>query len=117
MQLLGHAGLRRLLTRHRALGSGITLELDEEDQDGLEDGDNGLGTPRNRRARGSNKKFPPVPSEEGTKLMDGGNFGSSGYYRDNRMQRKTRLARRLMSRELGTDRYHSTQMTSAVSQV
>lgn len=117
MQLLGHAGLRRILASHGAGGSGITVQLDEDDPDGLEDRYGALGTRRRQGAKGCNNKFPPVPSEEGKKLMDGGVFGSRGYYTDNRMQKKTRLARKLMSRELGTDRYHSTRATSAVSQV
>lgn len=117
MQLLGHAGLRRILASHRAGGSGITVQLDEDDQEGLEDRYDALGTRRKQRAKGWKNKFPPVPSEEGKKLMDGGVFGSSGYYRDNRMQRKTRLARKLMSRELGIDRYHSARANNAVSQV
>lgn len=117
MQLLGHAGLRRILASHGAGGSGIMLQLDEEDQDELDDRYGAGGTRRRQTAKGWKNKFPPVPSEEGKKLMDGGIFGSSGYYRDTRMQKKTRLARKLMSRELGTDRYHSTRAASAVTQV
>lgn len=117
MQLLGHAGLRRILANHRAGGSGMTLQLDDEDEDEVEDGSSGLGNRTRRRAKGSKNRFPPVPSEEGKKLMDGGVFGSSEYYRDTRMKRKIRLAGKLMSRELGTDRNHLTRANAAVSQV
>lgn len=113
MQLLGHAGLRRIFANHRAGGSGITLQLDE----GLDDGLGGLPTRRGPRANGSSNKFPRVPSEEGKKLMDGGVFGSNEYYRDTTRKRNTRLARKLMSRELGTGRGQSTRTSSAISQV
>jgi len=117
MQLLGHAGLRRILASHRAGGSGITFQLDEEDENDNEDGYGGSETRRRRGAKGWKNRFPPVPDEEGKKLMDGGVFGSSEFYRDNRIQRKTMLVRKLMSRELGTDRQQSTRAISAVSQV
>lgn len=117
MQLLGHAGLRRILANHRAGGSGITLELDEEDEDQLENGHGGLGSRPRRRAKGLKNRFPPVPSEEGKKLMDTGIFGSSECYRDNRIKRKTRLVRKLMSRELGTSRSDFTRANRAIAQV
>ena len=117
MRLLGHAGLRRILTNNRAGGTGITLQLGEDDDDESEDAYVGPGTRRRRKARDSKNSFPSVPSEEGRRLMDGGLFGSNEYYRDRRMKRKTRLARKLMSRESGTDRNESTHMTSAMSQV
>lgn len=117
MQLLGHAGLRRIFANHRAGGAGIALQLD----DGNEILDVGLGgraTRRSRCAKGStNNKYPPVPSEEGKKLMDGGVFGSNEYYRDITRKRNMRLARKLMSRELGSGTGHSTRVASAISQV
>lgn len=111
MQLLGHAGLRRILANHRAGGSGFTLELGEEEEN--ETG----GSRRSRRSKSWKNRFPPVPSEEGRKLMDGGVFGASAYFKDERIQRKQRLARKLMSRELGSGRRESTKTTSAISQV
>lgn len=116
MQLLGHTGLRRIFANHRAGGAGITVQLDDGNEI-LEDGFGGLGTRRRRRAKGSNNRFPLVPSEEGQKLMDGGVFGSNEYYRDTTRKRNTRLARKLMSRELGSGRAQSTRTASAISQV
>ncbi len=116
MQLLGHAGLRRIFANHRAGGSGITLQLDDGNEI-LGDGFGGLATRRRRRAKGSSNRFPTVPSEEGKKLMDGGDFGSNEYYRDKTRKRNTRLARKLMSRELGTGKGQSTRTSSAISQV
>lgn len=116
MQLLGHAGLRRIFANHRAGGAGIALQLD----DGNEILDVGLGgrATRSRCAKGStNNKYPPVPSNEGRKLMDGGVFGSNEYYRDTTRKRNMRLARKLLSRELGSGRGHSTKVASAISQV
>ena len=117
MRLLGHAGLRRILANHRAGGPRITFELEGEGDNEVEDIYGGIGTRRARKTKGGRKKFPAVPSEEGQRLMEGGIFGSSEYYRDRRMKRKSRLARRIMSRELGTDRSNSIQRTNALSQV
>lgn len=116
MQLLGHAGLRRIFANHRAGRSGITLQLDDGNEI-LDDGVGGLATRRRRRAKGSSNKFPPVPNDEGKKLMDGGVFGSNEYYRDTTRKANTRLARKLMCRELGTDRGQATSTASAISQV
>ena len=106
MQLLEHAGLRQIFSNGRAGGSGITLQLGDRNE-----------IRRKRRERGSGKRFPPVPSEEGKKLMDGGVFGSNEYYRDMTRKRNTRLAGKLMDRELGPDRGQSTRSASAISQV
>ena len=111
MQLLGHAGLRRIFANRSSGDRGITLRIDEDELD------DGLGSRRRRRARSTKHQFPAVPSEVGQKLMDGGVFGTSEYYRDNLRKRNKRLARKLMSRELGNDRNYSTRATSAVSQV
>ena len=116
MQLLGHAGFRRIFANHGAGGSGITLQLDDSNNI-LEDSFGGLGTRKKRRAKGSNNRFPPVPSEAGQKLMDGGVFGSNEYYRDTTRRRSSRLAGKLMNRELGSSRAQSTRAASAISQV
>ena len=116
MRLLGHAGLRRILANHRAGGSGITLELDGEDADDSEDWYGVPVTRRRRRTKSRKNTYPPVPSEQGKILMDEGKFGSNNYYRDKRVGRKTRLARKLVSRELGTDR-DDMRVASTVSQV
>jgi WD repeat-containing protein 23 len=117
MQLLGHAGLRRIFANQREGGAGITLDMDEEDDNDDADIYSSMGTRRRPAKRRMKHEFPAVPNEVGRKLMDGGVFGSSEFYRDNPRKRKTRLARKLMSRELGTDRNHSTRGTSAISQV
>ena len=116
MQLLGHAGLRRIFANHGAGGSGITLQLDDGNNI-PEDSLGGLGIRRKRRAKGSNNRFPPVPSEAGQKLMDGGVFGSNEYYRDTTRRRSSRLAGKLMNRELGSSKAQSTRTASAISQV
>lgn len=116
MQLLRHSGLHRTFANQQGDGSGIILRLDDGNEI-LDDGFGGLATRRRRRAKGLGKKFPPVPSEEGKKLMDGAVFGSNEYYRDMTRKRNTRLARRIMSRELGTDGGQSTRKVSAISQV
>ena len=116
MQLLRHAGLHRTSASHQGDGSGIILQLDDGNEI-LDDGFGGLATRRRRRDKGSGKKFPPVPSEEGKKLMDGGVFGNNEYYRDITRKRNTRLSRRLMNRELGTGGDQSTRTVSAISQV
>ncbi|KAF2146285.1 uncharacterized protein K452DRAFT_305235 [Aplosporella prunicola CBS 121167] len=96
MQLLGHAGLRRIFADHT---SGRRAHLDDDD-DSEEDntGYGGVG-PRRRRGRGR-KTFEKVPSEEGKKLMASGTFGANDRPTDT-LKRKKRLAYRLMQRELG----------------
>ena len=117
MRLLGHAGLRVILANHRAGGSDITLELDEEDENEGDDIQGGLGSRRRRRTKSWKNKYPPVPSEEGKKLMEGGIFGASEDFRDRRFNKKTRLARKLMTRELGTDCNEPKRVANALSQV
>ena len=115
MQLLSRARLRQTSASHGAGGSGITLQLDDRNE--ILNGFGGLATRRRKRDKGSGKKFPPVPSEEGKKLMNGGIFGTNEYYRDMTRKKNTRLARKLMSRELGTSKGQSARTASAVSQV
>ena len=117
MRLLGHAGLRRILANHRAGGPGITLQLDGEDENDSEDWFGVPVTQRRRRTKSWKDRYPPVPSEKGKVLMDEGKFGNNEHFRDRRMRRGTRLVRRLMSRELGTDRHLDTRVASSVSQV
>ena len=115
MQLLGHAGLRRIFANHRGAVAGALR--DDDDEDDLEDGYGGLGTRRRRRARAGKMKYPPVPSEEGRKLMDGGTFGYNENYRDTLRQRKKRLSTRLMARELGLETTGSTRANHLMKQV
>ena len=114
MQLLGHAGLRRIFASHDGNSDGVTLPLDQDD---LAEGLGIFGSRRRTRARRAKNKFPDVPSEEGQILMNQGIFGTSGYYRDSQRKRKTSLAKRLMRRELGDDRECCTRAPSAISQV
>ena len=95
LQRLGPDGLRRFLMQYRNGGPGA-LEADDEDHD--------FSSVTRRRGGGKRSKFsdfPPVPSEEGRKLMDGGDFGASQCYRETLRKRKPRLANKLMMRELG----------------
>ena len=114
MRLLGHAGLRRLLENHRSGDSGMTLEIDDGDLD-AETG--GLANHRRTRAKSLKHRFPSVPSAEGKRLMEGGVFGASDYYRDRRMQTKSRLARKLLGREQGLRRNEVNWKPSIASQV
>lgn len=100
MQLLGHAGLQRLFTNHDTTHTG-PFGPDDEDLD-LDDGYGGFGLRRRQRPQGAKTKPPPVPSEEGRKLMDSGSFGTS-IPSHIRGRMKTRLTTSLMSRELGID--------------
>ncbi|KAL8839060.1 MAG: hypothetical protein Q9170_001896 [Blastenia crenularia] len=94
LRLFGNTGLRELFTTHRGHAYG----------DSDEQTDDGYGGIRNRRLRHGNKvpgRYPPIPSEEGRRLMSNGIFGDNEYYEDKLRKRKDRLARRLMYRELG----------------
>lgn len=111
MRLFGHAGLRDLFTNHRGLASG---NPPDDDDDEVEDGY--AGTRRRRRAKGSRGRYPPVPSEEGKRLMTTGTFGETGSYEDKLRNRKERLATRLMYRELGIHADSSNRTTRLASQ-
>lgn len=115
MQLLGHAGLQRLFTNHRSAESGV-LDVDDDD-DYFDDGYGGIGTRRRRRKKCANAKLPPVPNEEGKNLMDAGSFGTTHHFQHVTEKRKIRLARSLMSRELGVDRISSLRISKLMSQV
>ena len=119
LQLLGHAGLRRLFASH-GTGGLRAVELDdddEDDDDGLE-GVYGIRAGRwRRRSKPPKSKPPPVPSEEGRKLMNSGIFGSNDYYQDLLKKRKPQLHRRLMARELGTHAALSKRDNRMIAQV
>lgn len=107
MQLLGHAGLRRIFANHSGT---FVPDVDDGENDAT-------GTRRRRRTKRSKHPFPPVPSEEGTKLMRSGTFGSMDYYRDMLKKRNKRLTTRIMNRELGTERSLSTYQDKIMAQV
>ena len=113
MQLIGHAGLRQLLAQHRTTRNAV----DDEDDDDIEYGFGNLGRRRRRKTKDGKVEFPKVPSEEGQRLMDTGVFGTSQYYRDRQSKRKTKLPRKLLSREMGNDRSQTTRSTAAIVQV
>lgn len=58
---------------------------------------------RNRRARPDPNRFPKVPSDRGTQLMNFGNFGASEVRSFKNITQKKKLARRILDRELGID--------------
>lgn len=115
MQLLGHAGLRRIFTNHRGANSG-GAHADDDDDDVAEFYDH-FGLRRRRRPNADPARFPTVPSEEGRKLMDNGTFGSNESYEDVSRKRKPNITRMLMNRELGVDGNHSTRTNKLISQV
>jgi len=119
MQLLGHAGLRQLLVEHTPGGAGIALDADDDEEEDVESAGFWGSTPRRtRKAKGGKKReFPPVPNEEGRKLMDGGIFGAGEDFRDRSRKKNKYLARNLMMRELGMGRYRGPKSTRAISQV
>ena len=96
MRLLGHAGLRQLLAQHRTA-------MDDDNDDIM----GSIGRLRGRRTRKpktTKDQHFKVPSEEGQGLMSSGLFGGNPYFRDRRSQSRTKLSRKLLSRELGNDR-------------
>lgn len=95
MQLLGHAGLRRIFGDSRAAAD------EDEAEEELET--SGFGTRRRRKTKRAKHPYPAVPSEEGTRLMRSGTFGCTEYYQDILKRKNKRLARRLLSRELGAE--------------
>ena len=108
LRLLGHAGLRRMFTNHSDADA-----ADEED----DDEPHNLRSRLRPRAKQTKYEFSPVPSEEGTKLMRSGTFGCTDYYRNILKRRNKRLATRLMTRELGTERSHPTGDDKIIAQV
>ncbi|MCJ1245808.1 hypothetical protein MMC30_003012 [Trapelia coarctata] len=107
LQLLGHTGLRRIFTSHGGawLGLGSDEADDDEDDDDFTAGGYGamLGRRRRRRRAATPVELPKVPSDVGRELMNSGTFGSNEYYQDILRNKKRKLARRVMSRELGVD--------------
>ncbi|KAF9889788.1 hypothetical protein FE257_006878 [Aspergillus nanangensis] len=96
LNLLASNGLRHIL--HSNAWRGNFVEEDDNDDDEF-----GFFRYRSRARRSGNHSPPKVPSEEGTKLMSSGDFGSNQYYVDKLKKRKRTLATRLMWRELGLD--------------
>ena len=119
LHLLGRAGLQRLLAQQGITGATLR-DGDDEDDDDDDDGAYGLfgmGRRRRRRPKGNRPQPPPVPSPEGQRLMESGKFGQSGYYQDKLRNRKQRISRQLMNRELGLDREAVRRGNQSMSQV
>ena len=72
---------------------------------------------RRRKRKTSKVEFPKVPSDVGRELMNSGNFGSNEYYRDILRRKRQKLARRVMSRELGLDATQDKRGDRLISQV
>ncbi|KAF2090133.1 WD40 repeat-like protein [Saccharata proteae CBS 121410] len=98
MQLLGHAGLRRIFANHSTGNQAARFDDDDDEDSEPDTGYGGVG-PRRRRGRGR-KAFQKVPSDTGRQLMDSGTFGANDRPEDS-YKRKKKLAYRLMARELG----------------
>ena len=109
MQLLGHAGLRRIFANHIVAGSGDP-SLDDDD-------DIGISGRTRRRTKCDPNRFPKIPSEEGRKLMDSGTFGDSETWPDVMKKGKPKLARQLMYRELAIDGNNDARANKLTSQV
>ena len=111
MALLGHAGLGSIFVNH---GDNHAADVDDN-----EDEDNYY--PSGRLRRRTNKCLknppPPVPSVDGTQLMRSGIFGCTENFRDELRRKNKRLARRLLSRELGAEHDHLATQARIVSQV
>ena len=81
-------------------------ELDDEDEDDA-DFDGYLSRRRIRTERPDPNRFPKVPSDEGTELMNSGVFGANEVQAVNSINRsrKKKLAMRILDRELATEGY------------
>lgn len=101
LRLLSRHGLQDLFRIHQA--NALT---DPTQNDDLENGGN--------TGRGS---YPPIPSEEGRRLMSSGTFGETGSYQGKLGKRKDRLARRLIYRELGVNQDSPGRANRLISQV
>lgn len=113
LRLFGQHGLQDLFRTHHANALGNPpLDNDEED-----DGYTGRGSRRRRQGRPVPSRYPPIPSEEGRRLMSSGTFGETGFYEDKLRKRKDRLARRLIYRELGVNQDPPARANKLISQV
>lgn len=106
MRLLANSEIGRLF--HFATDDDDLEEVDDDDE---LDGDfNHLWRRRRRRQRPDPNRFPKVPSDKGTELMNSGTFGSNEVQTvktgdTNNILKKKKLARRILDRELATESY------------
>jgi len=105
MQLIQNSGVERLLR----LGAGPYDDSDEDDDDYQEEEEEFAPRWRRyRRRKPDPNRFPKVPSDEGTELMNSGVFGSSEAYTVTSNDRgsigkKKKLAMRILDRELAIE--------------
>ncbi|CAG8973298.1 hypothetical protein HYALB_00000060 [Hymenoscyphus albidus] len=105
MRILAHSQLGRLFF-HADQG----VEDDEDDEDF-----NPIFRRRRRRPKPDPNRFPKVPSDEGTRLMESGTFGTSDI-QDSTTDLRTssgsrkRLTSRIFERELATESYNRQKM-------
>ena len=99
------------LLQHSELGRIFQLAANEEDPDDEDDdADFNPRWRRRRRPKPDPNRFPKVPSDEGTELMNSGIFGSNEAQTVSSSDRsgigkKKRLAMRVLDRELATESY------------
>lgn len=92
---------------------GRLFHLNEDNDSDLEDDDEDFQNPifrrRRRRTRPDPDRFPKVPSDNGVELMNSGTFGSNEVHLNDSgsisKNKKKKLARRILDRELATEGY------------
>lgn len=101
---------RRLmqLLRNSEVGRLFRLTEDDFDDDDDNDGDFNPRWRRTRRHRPDPNRFPKIPSDEGTELMNSGIFGSNEAHTvtsndRNSIGKKKKLALRILDRELAIE--------------
>ena len=106
MQLIQNSGVERLLR----LGAGPYDDDSDEDDDDYQEEEEEFAPRwrRYRRRKPDPNRFPKVPSDEGTELMNSGVFGSSEAYTVTSNDRgsigkKKKLAMRILDRELAIE--------------
>jgi WD repeat-containing protein 23 len=104
MRLLANSEIGRLFLR-----TGVHVDVsDGEDSDDDDDDYSTTWRRRRRRPKADPNRFPKVPSDEGTELMNSGLFGSSEEHTtapDGKSLRRQKLASRLLERELATESF------------
>jgi WD repeat-containing protein 23 len=97
------------LLANSEIGRLFHFATNDDDLDGIDDDElnNSLFRRRRRRTRPDPNRFPKVPSDEGTELMNSGTFGSNEVQMTNSVNipPPKKLARRILDRELATEDY------------
>jgi WD repeat-containing protein 23 len=101
LRLLANSEIRRLFRFTTDADEFDDVDEDDEDFNGY------LSRRRIRRERPDPNRFPKVPSDEGTELMNSGIFGYNEVQAVNSINRsrKKKLAMRILDRELATEGY------------